>query len=80
MEQLILEGDADLRDEFEKFAQEFPEYASVEVEHGHDGYDYFALVIQNAPFLSPSIALLIAAIKGKAAKFSATRDGVAVDL
>ncbi len=80
MTDLLLEAGADAREEFERFVADHAEQAFVQSSSGSDGASMVHLIIENAPALSASIALLVASLQKRTIKFKASRDGVELDL
>jgi hypothetical protein len=76
MQELILEADPQAKELFEAFASDHPEEASVEVSRGADGATLISLIIENAPMLSASVALLIGTLKGRGIKVKVSPEGL----
>jgi len=80
MGELILEAPPEAKDLFDAFAARHPQQAEVEVSKGADGATLVTLIIEHAPMISASLALLIGTIKGRGIKIRGTRDGVEIDI
>lgn len=76
MSEIIVEAEPKARDLFDSYASEHPDEASVELSKGADGITLVSLIVENAPYLSASLAMLIATLQRRGLRFRATRDGL----
>jgi len=76
MNEIILKAESQARELLEDYARESDEQAYIELGKGMDGAAIVNLVIENAPQISASLAMLIGTLQRRGLRFKLTRDGL----